>query len=233
MRVFVIVLTILLANIATVNAQLVNQETSNGEKEGRWVKHFDNNRVKYEGQFHLNKPYGKFTYYYKSGEIKAVSEFSDDGRVADNVTYYQNGNIMAEGRFINQKKDGIWKYYTEEADNALVSSETYSIGLLNGESITYYPETGKVAESVFFKDGKKDGKLTKYFPDGTLMTESYYKNGLPDGSFVHYHLDGKIQIEGDYAVGVQVGNWKYYDEEGKEVDEEAFKKQDGVGEIPE
>ena len=215
----------------SVVAQMVNQVNSSGEKEGSWVKYFDNNRVKYEGQFHLGKPIGKFTYYYKEGGVKAVSDFSDDGIVVKNITYYKNGLLMAEGEFVNQKKNGLWKYYLKQKNNPLISTETYLNGELDGESVTYYPETGNRTEVVSYKNGKKDGELLKYFPDGTLMTKSYYKDGLPDGSFVHYHIDGKIQIEGNYSKGIQIGEWKYFDDKGNLVDEEAFKKQEEVRDI--
>jgi len=231
MKVLKITLIIIIAFATTLNAQLVNQENGNGEKEGRWVKYFDNNKIKYEGQFHLDKPYGKFIYYYKKGGIKAVSEFSDDGIIADNITYYENGKLLAEGKFVNQKKDGIWKYYLNQESNPIVSKETYKNGVLEGESVTYYPDSGDPTEKVYYKNGKKDGKLLKYFPDGTLMTESYYKDGLPNGAFVHYHMDGKVQIEGSYSNGVQTGEWKYFDESGKQVEEDEFKKQDEVKNI--
>jgi len=231
MKVLKITLIIILAFATNLNAQMVNQKNSNGEKEGKWVKYFDNNKVKYEGQFQFGKPYGKFVYYYKKGGIKAVSEFSDDGIIADNITYYKNGNILAEGKFINQKKDSIWKYYLDRESNPLVSTETYIAGILDGESITYYVDSGEPTEIIIYKNGKKEGKLLKYFPDGTLMTESYYKNGLPDGSFIHYHMDGKVQIEGKYKNGIQTGKWKYFDETGKQVDEEEFKKQEEVKNI--
>ena len=224
-------LILIMAFATTLNAQLVNQEDSNGDKQGKWVKYFDNGKVKYEGQFHLGKPVGKFTYYYKKGGTKAVSEFSDNGSTADNITYHENGKKMAEGRFVNQKKEGVWKYYLNESSNPEVSSETYKNGILFGESITYYPDSGNPTEIVFYINGKKDGKLLKYFPDGTLMTESYYKDGLPDGTFVHYYMNGKVQIEGSYIDGVQTGEWKYYNEDGNEVDAEEFKKQDEVKNI--
>ncbi len=231
MKIFKIALIILLTHIVTLNAQLVNQVNDSGEKTGKWVKYFDNSKIKYEGQFRHNKPFGKFTYYYSNGSVKAVSNFSDDGIIAHNISYYKNGKLLAEGKYVNQQKDSVWKYYLNETSNPVVSTETYVKGIPDGESITYYPDTGKTAEIVFFKNGKKDGSLTKYFPDGTLMTESNYIDGSPEGKFTHYHPDGKIQIEGKYKNGKQVGDWKYYDENGKQVDKDEFKKQEEVKEI--
>lgn len=232
MRILRAVLIIMFTQIVTLSAQQVNQVNPSGEKEGVWIKYFDNGKIKYEGQFRNDKPYGKFKYYFKEGSIKAISVFSDDGIIAINTTYYKNGKLMAEGKYVNQQKDSIWKYYLNEESNPLVSTETYINGILNGESNTYYPDTGEPAEIIFFKDGKKNGKLLKYFPEGNLMTESYYTDGLPDGDFTHYHPDGKVQIEGKYYKGKQVvGQWKFFDEDGNPVDKDEFKKQDEVKEI--
>ncbi|MBC8320220.1 MAG: hypothetical protein H8E34_05815 [Bacteroidetes bacterium] len=231
MKILKILLIILIAGVGQLNAQLVNQVNDAGEKTGKWVKYFDNNKIKYEGQFNNDKPYGKFTYYYDKGGVKAVSDFLDDGVIAYNTTFYENGNLMAEGKYVNQQKDGIWKYYLNEISNPLISMETYVVGTLYGESITYYTDTGNPAEIVLFTNGKKDGKLIKYFPDGKLMTESYYKNGVPEGNFIHYHPDGQVQIIGQYQYGKQVGEWKYFDELGNPVDKDEFKKQEEVKEI--
>jgi len=231
MKIIKITLIILLTQCFTLNAQLVNQVNSTGQKTGSWVKYFDNNKIKYEGQFNNDKPFGKFTYYYKNGSIKTISVFSENGTIAHNISYDKNGKLLAEGKYVKQQKDSIWRYYLNEKSNPLISVETYVNGILHGESITYYSDTGKPAEIVFFKDGKKNGKLLKYFPDGNLMTESYYVNGMPDGKFTHYHPDGEVQITGSYKNGKQVGDWKYYDENGKQVDKDEFRKQEEVKEI--
>jgi len=231
MNIFRILIIVLLANVLTMNAQQVNQVNAKGEKEGVWIKYFDNGKIKYEGQFHMDRPTGTFTYYFKKGDVKATSVFSDDGVISRTTTYYEGGKLMAEGKYVNQQKDSVWNYYLNEESNPLVSSETYRNGVLNGESITYYPDSGKPAEILILVDGKKNGKLLKYFPDGQLMTESYYKDGMPDGNFTHYHPDGKVQIQGRYYNGRQAGEWKYFDENGKPVDKDEFMKQDEVEEI--
>lgn len=231
MNIFRILIIVLLANVLTLNAQQVNQVNASGEKEGVWIKYFNNGKIKYEGQFRKDRPYGQFTYYFKKGNIKAVSLFSDDGIVAHTTTYYEGGKIMAEGKYVNQQKDSVWKYYLDEKSNPVVSMETYKNGILFGESITYYTDSGNPAEILMLENGKKNGKLLKYFPDGQLMTESYYKDGQPDGSFIHYHPNGKVQIQGVYYNGRQAGEWKYFDEDGNPVDKDEFMKQDEVEEI--
>jgi antitoxin component YwqK of YwqJK toxin-antitoxin module len=226
-----VLLVIIMFGSLSIFAQSVNQYDDLGRKEGEWIKYFENTKMKYKGQFHKDKPVGKFTHYYNTGEVRAVVEFSSDGITGRNTAYYKSGNKMAEGNYVNQLKDDVWKYFIDETSNSVISVEEYKDGKLNGKSITYYPESGNPAEVVMFSVDKKNGTLMKYFPDGTVMTESNYKNGLPDGEFKHYHPDGKIQIVGMYKDGLQSGNWQYFDENGSPVDESEFLKQEEVKEI--
>lgn len=223
-----IILTSALSFLFCLSAisQDINRLDASGKKNGKWIKKFDNGKTKYNGSFKNGFPIDTFTYYFETGEKRAENIFSQNGKIANNITYYKNGMKMAEGRYNDKKKDGIWKYYIDEKNNRLVSSENYDNGILDGESSTYYPDSGKPAEIIFYKNGRKNGKLIKYFPEGQLMTESQYLNGEPIGDFIHYHPNGQIQITGKYKNGEQVGEWKYFDENGKKIEEEDFKATD-------
>ncbi len=231
MKIIGIIVAMIFSIIINCEAQSLNQVNANGEKDGKYIKFYDNDKMKYEGQFRNGVPYGVFTHYFNTGKIKAVVHFSDDGIISRTKSYYNNGNLMAEGKYINKKKDSTWNYYLDETANPLISTETYINGSLSGKSSTYYADSGNPAEIVMYKNNLKNGKLLKYFPDGVLMTESYYIDGEPHGDFLHYHPDGSIQIRGKYFKGIQQGNWDYYNEDGTRVSEEEFSKQEEVSEI--
>lgn len=210
-------------------SQNINQTDANGQKQGTWTKTYSNGVPRYEGQFKNNQPVGEFKYYYETGNLKAVTVFSTDGIVARTKTFHENKQPMAEGKYIKQKRDSVWLFYSD-VDGKLISSETYKKGLLHGTTKTLYPETGNVAESIEYKNGIKDGSYKKYFPDGALMTEGTYVNDLLDGKFILYHPNGEVQVKGKYKNGRQIGNWNYFDEDGNPVSENEFKK-DNVEEI--
>jgi antitoxin component YwqK of YwqJK toxin-antitoxin module len=205
-------------------AQTFNQTDANGLKQGKWSKTYGNGVPRYTGQFKNDKPFGEFKHYYENGTLKAITNYSPDGIVARTKTFHENSKPMAEGKFIKQKKDSIWNYYSE-VDGRLISDETYRKGVLNGLSRTYYPETGNVAESIEFKNGKKQGELRKYFPEGNIMTEGTYVDDLLDGEFTLYFPDGSTQLKGQYKNGIQIGQWHYFDEQGNEINESEFKKE--------
>ena len=133
-----------------------NKTDGQGLKQGKWIKMWNNGMVKYKGQFQDNRPYGEFRYFYPSGKLKAVMTFSENGKKAHNISYHENGKKLAEGEYANRKKEGVWRYYSDQ-DGKLVSEERYENGKLNGKVITYYPETGKPFEIVEYKIGVKEG----------------------------------------------------------------------------
>ncbi len=206
-----------------LHAQDLNQTDALGKKQGHWIKKYDNGMTRYEGQFRNDQPYGTFTYYYPSDKKKAVSHYSDDGIIVHTTTFHENGNKMADGKYINRKKDSIWNYYSN-IDGKLISTETYERGVLNGNSTSYYPESGKPMEVMNFINGSKEGPLVKYFPEGEIMTKGTYLNDKLDGPFTLYYPDGQIQVQGQYEKGEQSGDWKYFDENGKEEQMEDYKK---------
>lgn len=217
-----IILIIIFAIPILVFSQAINQLDDMGQKQGRWIKNYRYGNVRYTGQFKDDRPYGQFKYFYKSGALQAVSNYSVDGVIAITQTFHENGAPMAEGKYVRQKKDGKWKYYSD-IDSCLIAEEHYKHGVLEGESITYYPETGNSAEIFIYTAGKREGPYRKFFPDGNKMTKGTYTNDLLEGDFTLYYPNGKIQLKGQYKNGQQIGNWNYFDEEGNAIQEEDFK----------
>src|ERR1039457_1297234 len=109
----------------------VNQVNASGKKQGFWRKVDSIGRKIYEGHFMSDVPYGEFRYYYPDGKQRAVSVLSDNGRFSRTISYFKTGMKMAEGNYRNERKDSLWRFYSEQ------------IGALNSEE--------------FYKDGKKDG----------------------------------------------------------------------------
>ena len=200
-----------------------NKVDASGMKQGQWLKMWNNGVVKYKGFFKNDKPTGVFNYYYPSGKLKSVMTFSEDGSKAHNIAYHENGKKMAEGNFVNQKKMGVWKYFSD-VDEKLVSEENYKNGLREGKSTTYYIDKGKPFEVTEYVKGIKNGEWVKYFMDGQIMTRTFNVNGKLNGDFVNYDPNGTLIVKGQYSDGEMDGTWLYYDEKGKFYRKEVYSK---------
>lgn len=202
-------------------SQKVNQLDSMGRKQGKWEKTYSNSAIRYQGQFKNNQPYGEFKYFFPTGNIKAISIYSQQGTVVHIKTFYLNGKILAKGKFFHQKKDSTWNYYSD-IDGKLVSKENYSQGIKDGKSIVYFSQTGKPAEITDYKNGIKNGNWIKYFPNGSIYTQGFYIHDTLEGPYKVYNINGKIEIEGYYRKGLQDRLWITYDSTGKILNKQLF-----------
>lgn len=187
----------------------LNFVDNNGWKQGRWKKFHPTGYKRYVGQFKDNKPVGTFYYFDDLGKKLSTLIYKNDTAFA---TYFHlNGKIMAEGKYYNQKKHGLWKYY----DNleVLSSTENYNLGTLHGKRIVYF-SNGNPAKTEYYTNGLQNGKVKEYFDNGNLKYKANHVDGNPDSLVVFYYPDGKIKREGKYKFAVKHGKWSFYDEQG-------------------
>lgn len=182
-----------------------------GKKQGHWVKLDEDKKKIYEGHFENNIPVGTFTYYYDTGTPWSISVFSKNGTVARTKMFDAGGKLTGEGKFINQKKDSVWKFYNQEGK--LLSDEVYLNGVKNGPAKVYYPN-GQIAEEKVWKNDLLDGPCKKYFESGQIKYSGGYVKNKVEGKVTYYYGSGKVDAEGMYVNDLKNGPWKYFKEDG-------------------
>lgn len=178
------------------SAQEYNQTDSKGRKQGPWTAFYANGQKRYEGQFKNDKCYGEFKYYDEQGNLKATNTFDKSGEKALNKTYAPNGTLIATGYYVNQKKEGVWYYYSHEDGKLILEEEN--------------------------KNGKANGASKVYYESGMIMMERQMVNDLMEGHAKTYYPSGALKEEGDYLHGNKTGIWKAYNEDGDVVSTESF-----------
>lgn len=82
--------------------------------------------------------------------------------------WYQEFNkyatLVAEGLYVNDRKNGIWK--------------------------EYYDHTGTLMLEETYRDGIQHGRFASYHPNGQLLSEGQFKDGLREGYFRVYDEEG-------------------------------------------
>ncbi|MCF8278574.1 MAG: hypothetical protein K9J17_17735 [Flavobacteriales bacterium] len=203
-------------------AQELNQTDANGKKQGNWKKTYSNGKVRYEGQFKDDEPFGLFKYYYDNGSLQATNNHIGDGKVA-NHAYHKNGKIKAKGIFHDQLKDSLWQYFNE--NEQLVLEENYIMDTLHGSQKTYY-ENQQLGEETHFNHGEKHGPWNKFFDNGKPWVVATYDDGNLHGDFVMYNDDGKRKFQGKYEHGIRNGVWLIFNENGSVKTQDVYR--DGV-----
>ncbi len=221
--VFLVLLPVMVCGQELINGQH-NQVDKEGRRQGHWKVFDGDGKLKFEGNFKDNIPYGEFKYYYPNGTVKAISRIFNDGREARTKTYHPNGMLMAEGKYLNEKKDSIWHYYSE-FDGVLLSEEIYERGMKTGIWQTFYPD-GSVAEEFTYVDGKKHGPWKQFFTDGSLKLKANYIDGKLEGQITIYHVNGTVNLSGSYKNNFQDGVWMYFNDKAENTKKEIYEEGD-------
>lgn len=187
-----------------------NYTDINGKRQGYWEREYPNGSIQYRGYFKDGRPVGEFTRFFPNGNRLAEMFFCDKGRMARARLFFEDGSLAAEGNYIDEKKDGIWQYFSFYGSH-LTSTETYDKGVREGISAVYYPD-GKIAESFFYENGLRNGPWKQYYETGNLRLEAEFEDDMRHGLFISYKPGGRIDIEGRYSNNQMHGEWTFYDD---------------------
>jgi antitoxin component YwqK of YwqJK toxin-antitoxin module len=216
MNVKIMIITFLLTISAIATCQTegeINKFDQQGRKQGHWIKRYPNGNIMYNGIFNEGHPIGEFKRYSEDNTLKSVLNYSTDGKEATAILYHPNGNISSEGTFINQKKEGKWRFFSEFIKGGLMSEEIYLGNLRNGPSIKYYRDS-TVAERVNYVNDIPQGECVQYYPNGAICLKLNYNNGEVNGKYEVLFENGQIEFSGQYVNDRRDGIWYIYRKDG-------------------
>lgn len=138
------------------------------------------------------------------GDGRMYVEYREDDKPVDGKIRIITGYTTeyTEAVFKNGYPEGKWEYYK---DNTLAEVTHYSNGKTNGELIRYYPDGTTVREKAMMKDGKVNGTTSAYSSTGKLTYEKGLVNGVDEGPERKYDDNGTLIYEATYKGGKQEG----------------------------
>jgi antitoxin component YwqK of YwqJK toxin-antitoxin module len=188
----------------------INQTDANGLRQGFWEKQQPNGRLMYEGNFKDGKPVGEWKRYHTGGQVKAIIKYQADSDSAFTQLFDEWGKKVAEGMYLNEKKAGLWIYFSE---GRKVADEHFEEGEKHGKSRKYY-QTGEVWEETDWVHGKQEGSYRVFFQSGEPFFQCKMSNNQRNGLCLTYFQNGRVELEASYKNGLRHGEWKYFDEQG-------------------
>ncbi len=194
------------------NGEVINRTDAKGNKQGFWKK-MENGKLVYEGQFKDNVPYGTFKYYHENGKLKSTTDFIQGVHKVKTVMFHENEHKASEGIFIDQLKDGEWRYYSNT--DKLIAIEHYAMGKRIGEWKVFSAESGVLLEERNYLNDKLNGPYKTYYIDGAVSLEQNYLEGKLNGLCTSYNPKGAVAATGNYLKGSRIGSWDFYDSKGK------------------
>jgi len=192
--------------------QQYNQTDDLGQRQGPWRGYFSGGTIRYEGQFSDGKPVGLFRYFYPEGELRTELIHEKGEKPVKATLYHRNGNILGEGFFVDQSKEGLWRYFSE--NGILIAENYYQDNKNHGVWKTFYPQ-GEIGEIVTWHRGEKNGAWEKYLPDGTLLLKANFQNDKLNGKYQLFHRNKQVMVSGQYKDDNRDETWVYFTEAGE------------------
>ncbi len=179
-----------------------------GRKQGLWEKRYPDGSLRYRGHFMNDKPFGVFKNYYDQGDsLESIRVFSDSGQSVYARMFYTTGALEAEGKYVNEKKDSIWKFY-DDLQRMILKSQ-YKNGLREGKSVEFYPD-GNTLQIKTWENDSANGPFQQFLDEGGLREEGTFVHGRMEDTLTVYDVDGKVAVKGKYLHDMKEGNWIYY-----------------------
>ena len=162
---------------------------------------------------------GKWQWFYSSGLLKEVDNFSNDKREDTAKLWYENGALKGVYIFHNDLLDGnAWEY---NVSGVLTTAATYKKGKLDGVA-NYFYDDGKQHYIANYIEGKLQGDLKEYYVTGQAKTVKAMQNDAKNGAYTAYWSNGKVQQTGAYKDDKESGYWKIYYRDGSLQKEGGF-----------
>lgn len=209
-RIFTCLLISLVSVVAWSQSDL-NQFDENGKRHGVWKKFYNNNRVRYVGQFDHGKEIGTFKFYSAANSEFPViiKEFNESNDFAFVQFFTPAGILESEGKMKGKDREGKWLFFHTDG-KSVMSEENYVSGKLEGPYKTFYP-SGEPTEIAYYKNGLLDGNYKKYSIKGFLYQDFNYKNGKLNGMAIYYsRKTGDLIKKGPFKDDQRVGTWENY-----------------------
>jgi len=132
--------------------------------------------------------------------------------------------ILKKGRYVLREtgKPYTGIYRENDPENKLVSEISIKNGLLDGNTIVYFPSGAKKEERAY-REGKKHGTWTNWTESGVKIAEAGFIDGKKDGAWFVWDDEGVKRYDMFYENGQKKGTWIIYDAAGKEISREEFK----------
>ena len=160
---------------------------------------------------------GKYTEYYKNGQIKIQGSYKEGKRDGEFKTFLKNGKsagfiIYKDGKII---KSTLVKAMKDNASFSPISYVNYDLDTSYSIGGVDFPNKLLKRYRMYDKKGVLNGNSIRYYEEGNIQSIFPYKNNLVEGLVIRYYENGNIKEEVNYKNDKMNGEAKSYDENGK------------------
>jgi antitoxin component YwqK of YwqJK toxin-antitoxin module len=212
MRILLILAFSLLYLPICAQQDTLNRLDPQGRKTGYWIQLDPSGRKSYEGNFREGHPAGLLKRYHPNGKIKAEMTYDPAGLQVDARLFDTDGKLRAYGRYVNQKKEGLWLFLSK--NNLPVFRINYRNGLVHGEAWRFNA-SGEPVEKTHWNSQVLEGEQLVFHDNGKIQVKMNYRGGSMEGPYEIFSVNGNKEIAGQYHENLKSGKWTYFTDTGR------------------
>lgn len=119
-------------------------------RHGNAIRYFPSGEIAARGNYHLDKPVGEWTVWYRDGSLKRKESWVAGVGEGLWAEFHPGGTRRAQGTMAAGQRQNLWTFFDEEGNRYL--------------------------EGSYF-DGQEDGVWREFAPDGSPTRERLYRSG--------------------------------------------------------
>jgi antitoxin component YwqK of YwqJK toxin-antitoxin module/uncharacterized protein YbaP (TraB family) len=178
----------------------------------------ESNKIQYVGCFTSIEPQKRtktHVWYYENGKKKIEGKFTEDKRQGVWTYFYESGQKKKQGSFKEGFRSGDWVWWHE--DGTAESEATYTKGKIQNERLWYFTD-GKLFRKGAYQNGEKSGEWVSFYNNGQKESVEKYEKGIIKGEKKSWYDNGKIKSQEVYIKGILSDNSRFYAPDGEVVD---------------
>lgn len=153
-------------------------------------------------------PDGKAVCKEPQSEIVRIEMSFKHGALDDSLHFYggkSNNGLLMEVTFRNGQPDGNQQVYSW-INHKRIHTFPWDHGVPSGTEEGFDANTGALVKRATFVDGKYEGEVLHYAPDGKQVTiKATYAQGKLNGPYKEWDANGALTADKIYANGIEVG----------------------------
>lgn len=161
---------------------------------------------------------------HRNNKLAEKGSYKEGRRDGAWIEYFSDGvSVKSERHFKEGKLDGIQKTFF--TDGKTESEKGYKEGVEHGPERKWDYQTGKQIVDANFRDGRPDGKQTRFITSntGNYVQVSNYADGVQSGDYSETWADGVVRTSGIYKDDKKEGKWIENNRDGKPRSESTYK----------
>lgn len=171
--------------------------------------------------------HGKFVRYSKNekGEfyIRAIQNFDNNNPVGIKRTYRPNSKLLLKEEYLNRPDSVLYEVFYENGnlEKSGIKLNDRRIGIWS-----YYSENGVKEKEIEYQENYYNGIYREFHSNGTLKEEGNYIVVMQESEVILLDPESFEEIKSVRKIetSVKEGKWIYKDERGKIVKEEYYKE---------